>query len=195
MNYKVLIAATLAAATVAVVEASTVDEALPAPWFKNGQAPAVNECKAGVDTDIEKHGTPNLTLQCAATSVGFVSVMQNFAATDYLGKRVRFSALVKSQDIEKWSGLWMRIDATGRQGAAFDNMENRPVKGTSDWTPYSIVLDVPQNAEGVFFGALMLGKGQLWISDLRFEVVGADIPTTGTHANSGTKPGNLGLSR
>src|SRR5215471_12417687 len=130
MNYKALIAAMLAAATVAVVEASTIDESLPAPWYKNGQPPAFKECKAGIDTDIEKHGTPNLTLQCSATLDGLVSVMQNFAAADYRGKRVRFSALVKSQDVEKWSGLWMRIDDRGRQGAAFDNMEHRPIKGT-----------------------------------------------------------------
>jgi len=192
MNYKALIAATLAA-TVAVVQANALDESVPAPWFKNGQGPAAAECKAGIDTDLEKKGTPNLTLQCAMVEDGFVGVMQNFSASDYLGKRVRFSALVKSQGVEGWAGLWMRIDEAGHPGVAFDNMQGRPIKGTSDWTPYSVVLDVSPNAAGVFFGVLMSGKGQVWITDLRFDVVGADVATTG--ATQSNKPGNLSLSR
>jgi hypothetical protein len=195
MNYKALIAATLAAATMAVVQASTVDETIPTPWFKNGQPPAATDCKAGIDTDLEKSGTPNLTLKCLETIDGFVGVMQDFGASDYLGKRVRFSAQVKSQNVESWSGLWMRIDDKGRPNSAFDNMQRRPIKGTADWTPYSVVLDVSQNAEGVFFGVILTGKGQVWISDLRFEVVGNDVPTTGMSGPTGTKPGNLSLSR
>jgi hypothetical protein len=192
MNYKALIAAALAA-TVAVVQANTLDETVPVPWIKNGQPPASADCKAGIDTDLEKNGTPNLTLQCASTIEGFVGVMQSFAAADYLGKRVRFSALVKSAGVEGWSGLWMRIDDKNKPGAAFDNMQSRPIKGTTDWTPYSVVLDTSDASEGVFFGVLMAGKGQLWITDLRFEVVGTDVPTTGTSRS--TKPGNLSLTR
>jgi hypothetical protein len=196
MNYKALIAAALVA-TVVVVQAGTLDESIPKPWFKNGADPAAKVCKAGIDTAIEKAGTPNLTLKCDTKQDGFVGVMQTFAANDYLGKRVRFSALVKATDVEGWAGLWMRIDDKDRPNTAFDNMQNRAITGTSDWTPYSVVLDVSEKASGVFFGTLMIGKGQVWISDLRFDVVGADVPSTDVLGGKGgsTKPGNLSLSR
>jgi len=81
MNYRALIAATLAA-TVVVVQAGTLDDSIPKPWFKNGADPAAKICKAGVDTAIEKAGTPNLSLRCDTREEGFVGVMQNFIASD-----------------------------------------------------------------------------------------------------------------
>jgi len=197
MNYKALIAAALAA-TVVVVQASTLDESVPKPWFKNGAPPAVNLCKAGIDTAIESAGTPNITLKCDTKEEGFVGVMQNFVATDYVGKRVRFSALVRAAGVEGWAGLWMRVDDKDKPNSAFDNMQNRAITGTSDWTPYSVVLDVSQKAQGIFLGTLMIGKGQVWISDLRFDVVGDDVPSTdqlNASSKSANKPGNLSLSR
>ena len=191
MNYRVLIAATLVAA---VANASEVDTKLPQPWFKNGQPPAAEQCQAGVDAQLEARGTPNITLKCDSEIAGFVGAMQTFGAEKYRGQRIRFSALIKGEGIEGWGGIWMRVDDVGKPNAAFDNMQNRPVKGTADWTPYSIVLDASPNAQGIFFGTLMIGKGQLWISDLRFEVVDTTVPVTGQTMSS-TEPGNLQLSR
>ena len=190
MNYRVLIAATLVAA---VASASEVDPKLPAPWFKNGAPPAAEECEAGVDAQLEARGTRNITLKCEAEHEGFVGAMQMFSATSYRGQRVRFSALIKGESLEGWGGIWMRVDDTDKPGSAFDNMQDRAVKGTADWTPYSIVLDVSNNAQGVYFGTLMSGKGQLWISDLRFEVVDRTVPVTGPRQTGA--PGNLELSR
>lgn len=190
MNYRVLIAATLVAT---VASASEVDPQLPQPWFKNGQPPAAEQCAAGVDTQLEARGTPNITLKCESELAGFVGAMQNFNATKYRGQRIRFSALIKAEGIEGWGGIWMRVDDVGKPNSAFDNMQQRPVKGTVDWTPYSIVLDASPEAQGIFFGTLMIGKGQLWISDLRFEVVDTGVPTTGQVMQP--EPGNLQLSR
>jgi hypothetical protein len=41
---------------------------------------------------------------------GFGTLMQDFRAKQYVGKRVRFSAFVKSENVEGWAGLWMRVD-------------------------------------------------------------------------------------
>jgi hypothetical protein len=192
MNYKVLVAAALVAS---LANATTVDTTVPQPWFKNGQAPAVQACLAGIDAEIEARGTPNMTLKCDANVDGFVGVMQNFSAKNYLNKRVRFSALVKAQDVEGRAGLWMRIDDKGRAGAAFDNMQDRPITGTSDWTPYEVVLDASDNADGIFFGMLLGGKGQVWISGIRFEVVDSGVTSTQRVAPAvPSEPGNLGLT-
>jgi hypothetical protein len=76
--------------------AGDVDEHVPEPWFKNGQPPAMDQCRAGVDTALEQQGTQNLTLRCEASVDGFVGVMQDFSAENYLGKRVRFSASART---------------------------------------------------------------------------------------------------
>lgn len=62
----------------------------------------------------------------------YATVMQQFSADRFLGKRVRFAAFVKAQDVDGWAGLWMRLD--GRFGVTLklDNMQNRPIRGTSE---------------------------------------------------------------
>jgi hypothetical protein len=97
------------------------------------------------------------------------------------------------EGVEGWGGIWMRVDDVDKPGTSFDNMQNRPAKGTADWTPYAIVLDVSDNAAGIYFGTLTSGKGQLWITDLRFEVVGTDVPVTSPKMTD--SPGNLTLTR
>jgi hypothetical protein len=179
--------------------AAEIGEA-PQPWFKNGAKPAVEQCGGGVDTALEASGTTNLTLKCDTTVAGFVGVMQRLPPDTYRNTRVRFSALVKTENVEGWGGLWMRVDDVDKPGASFDNMQDRPIKGTSDWTPYSVVLDASANAQGVYFGTLMSGKGQLWIRDWRLEIVGADVPSTaratpGAAASAQAGPANLELAR
>jgi hypothetical protein len=190
MNYKVLVAALLAAA---VVEANALDPSMPAPWFKNGGGAAADSCKAGVDADLEAQGTGNLTLKCDEATEGFVSVMQNFSADHFLGKRIRFSALIKAEGVDEGAGLWMRVDDKNNPGASFDNMFDRAIKGSSDWTPYSIVLDSSPDAQEISIGALLSGKGQIWVRDLQFDVVAEDVATT--VSAPAKKPGNLELAR
>ena len=174
--------------------AGNVDEELPEPWFKNGQPPAKEQCLAGVDVELEQQGTRNLTLRCEEAVDGFVGVMQEFSAENYLGKRVRFSASVRTEGIEEGSGaIWMRVDDYRRPSSAFDNMRDRPLTGTEDWTRHSVVLDVSEEAQGIFFGTFLHGRGQIWIKDLKFESVGKDVPTTGQ--KKPTEPGNLELER
>jgi hypothetical protein len=75
---------------------------------------------------------------------------------------------------------------------AFDNMQDRPIKGTSGWTRHEIVLDVAPEATFVSFGILLNGAGQAWIDDLSVDVVAKDVPLTG-HALGAPhkKPVNL----
>ena len=73
----------------------------------------------------------------------------------------------------------MRVD--GPQGVlAFDNMQSRPIKGTADWKPCEVVLEVPGGATAIWFGLLLSGPGQVWFDDLQVEAVDATVPVTGT---------------
>ena len=86
--------------------------------------------------------------------------MQNVQADHYLGKRVRFSAFVKTERAQEWAGLWMRVDK-GTQTAAFDNMHDRPITASTNWQKYDVVLDVPEDATGISFGVLLSGSGEV----------------------------------
>ncbi len=149
----------------------------PKGWFIAGDQP--DKYESGLDMQSLRNGHPSAYLRSTSSSIhGFGTLMQEFRADHYLGKRIRFSALVRSADAQEWAGLWMRIDK-GTKSIAFDNMQNRPIRGTSDWKKYDVVLDVPGDATGIFFGVLLRGSGEVWLNDAKIEVVGEDVATTG----------------
>jgi hypothetical protein len=88
------------------------------------------------------------------------------------------SAYVKAEHVDDWSGLWMRIDGPENEMLGFDNMQDRAIRGTADWQQVAIILDVPQNSVDIAFGILLQGTGRVWIDNVRFEVVSADVPAT-----------------
>ena len=113
----------------------------------------------------------------------FATLTQCLKPEALRGKRVRYSGWMKSEKVEgdtSWAGLWMRVDGKDDKVLSFDNMQDRGVKGTTDWKKYEVVLDVPTDATGFCFGFLLAGKGTLWGDDLSFEVVDKDkVKTTG----------------
>jgi hypothetical protein len=117
--------------------------------------------------------------------------MQSINAQQYKGNKVRLSGLVKSEEVTGWAGLWMRVDK-GTEQLSLDNMQNRPIRGTTGWQRFYVVLDVPKDATGISFGILLSGPGQVWLNSMKFEIVGLDVPTTSPSEKSlPDKPVNL----
>lgn len=130
-------------------------------------------------------------LRCTADAPqGFGTAMQTIAADEHVGCRIRFAGSLRGDDVGGWSALWLRID--GPNGVeAFDNMQDRAVRGTTGWVSVEIVLDVAPQARAIAFGVLLSGAGAVDISGLTFEKVGTDVPTT---AQTRTEPVNLDFS-
>jgi hypothetical protein len=96
----------------------------------------------------------------------------------FIGKRVRLSGFIKGENVDQWVGFWMRVDGPNGHGVSFDNMEYRPIVGTTDWNKYDVVLDVPTSSVNIALGVLLVGKGKAWVDGVRFETVGTDVPVT-----------------
>lgn len=162
--------------------------AAPPGWLLSGSKPANYD--TGVDQSAAFASLPSAFLKAKADQEGFGTLMQKFGATNYLGKRVRLSGNLRSQSITRWAGLWMRVDGSGNppKMLAFDNMQDRPIKGTTDWQRYEVVLDVPDSAVAIAFGVLLDGPGEVWLNSTEIEILSTAIPTTG-HASASLPDG------
>jgi hypothetical protein len=153
-------------------------EPLPSAWQVTGdRAP---DYEAGLLPGITYDGEriAQLRLRPAiAEPAGFGALVQRIAAGRYAGRRVSFSAMVRVTEVSGWAGLWLRIDGPGGV-LGFDNMQDRALRGTSDWTEARIVLDVAEQAQVLLFGALLSRAGAVDLARLRFEEVGEAVPTT-----------------
>jgi hypothetical protein len=168
----------------------------PKGWFAAGSRP--KDYKMVLDRSVAHSGHVSAQLACVAPKpAGFGTLMQTFKPDAFRGKRVRMSGYVRSQDVADWAGLWLRIDGQSGEPLGFDNMQQRPIRATSDWKKYEIVLDVPDSAQAIAFGILLTGAGQVWIDDLDFEVVGKDVHTTASKPLDTTPsaPANLNFEQ
>ena len=135
---------------------------------------------AGVDPNVTMRGKPSGYLKSTKRKVdGFGTLMQDIAPDQYAGGRIRVSCHLKTLNVSAWAGLWVRVDR-GRDVSpiAFDNMEDRGIKGTTHWTECIIVLDVPARASNIAFGVLLSGTGTVWIDQMQFESVDHTVPVT-----------------
>lgn len=164
-------------------------------WFMAGTRPQDYEC--GLE-EVEGRRAAFIR-SVVRRAPEFGTVMQMILAEEYVGKRVRFSADVRSLDIRGWGGgLWMRIDGPSKGRAAhtlaFDNMHGRTILGSADWARVAVVLDVAPEAQAIGFGALLGGTGTLWFADVRFEIVGTEVPRTSLDQPRPSRPRNLDFS-
>lgn len=56
---------------------------------------------------------------------------------DFEGKTITLRGFLRTEDVTRYTGLWLREDAYGGP-VAFNNMSKHSVHGTTGWTEYSI---------------------------------------------------------
>jgi len=102
-------------------------------------------------------------------------------AAPYHGKRIRLSGYLKSKDVTTAGALELWVFDAKKNALAQDDMGGHPVFGTSDWTRYDIVSDVPEQAAVVHMQVTLRGSGTLWADGLELSVVGKDVPVNDDH--------------
>jgi hypothetical protein len=158
-----------------IESASSPNGAIPAGWIVhhgNGRGPGERMHRLGVDP--LHPGTVLIESILPAEIIGsqFATLMQSIDATDYRGRRLRLSAMLRGESADK-GAIWMRIEDAGGKTLAFENLfsrrEDGPISGTVDWTDRSIVLDIAPGAATLHFGVMLKGVGRLWACDFRLD--------------------------
>jgi hypothetical protein len=152
-------------------EKVSANEKLPDTWFQFGSGYILK-----IDNTEKKSGNNSILIEPPAEKPqnSFGSVAFTIPA-NYQGKEIELRGFLKLKNVsDGFAGLWLRID--GESGVLqFDNMQSRQIQGTSDWTQYSVKLPLPEEGNKITVGALLTGKGQLWVDDLQILIDGKDI--------------------
>lgn len=109
----------------------------------------------------------------AANTNGFSTIVKTIPM-DFTGKAIELRGFLRTEDVDGFVGLWVREDGE-TPSLAFDNMHARQLRGTTDWTSYSIQLPVIEGANKLAFGVLLSGKGKAWADDLELLVDGKPV--------------------
>jgi len=195
MDYRVFLAAPLA---VLVLSVGAAETRMPHDWepLKAAAPPfpaalSQPDYEIGLDPHDAAAGQPSLTVKSVGTlsaDHGNVGAAQQ-VIHGYAGKRLRLSAQVRSQGASTWAGLFLgegdnlllRNLASGvGAGEPRLPMGASSQSADSDWKDVSVVVQVPQDAGPVVLGVALVGEGQVWARNLRFDVVGEQVPVTTT---------------
>jgi len=94
------------------------------------------------------------------------------------GDTLELRGWLKYEGVTGFAGLWQRQDGESST-EHFDNMESRGLKGDADWAEYRVRLPLSPRTRDVTVGALLVGRGRVWVDDLQLYVDGkplADAP-------------------
>ncbi len=139
---------------------------LPKIWKIVGDGSA----KVFADTNEKQEGKNSILIDAEQT--GFKALMYTLPE-NYAGKKITLSGYIKTENVsDGFAGLWMRIDPE----VAFDNMQKTALIGTTPWKKYEITLEMsPKNTQKIVIGALLTGKGKMWVDNLKLSIDGKDI--------------------
>lgn len=167
-------------------------------WYPSTTAP---DYYVFIDTNEKHSGTKCASIKSIVDSPQpFGNITQSFEPDEYFGHRMRMTAWVKTKLVSGVAQLWLRVDGgkgwkSGEIAAGkFDNMNDRPILGDTEWQKYELVVDVDKDNTAIVFGLMLIGAGQIWLDDVSFEKVGTDVPLTGSYAGGlkkKTEPINL----
>ena len=173
---------------VALASISSAYAEAPVGWFMAGSAP--KDYEASIDKTTAATGKSSALIVAKPNAKGFGTLMQNLAPDSFRGSRWRLTGYMRTEDAVR-AQMWMRVDGADQQKAlAFDNMDWRPVRGTTPWQRYEIVLDVPQESIGIAYGFFLMQGGKVWGDGFKFEKVDNSVPTTSGPAGMPRAPVN-----
>ncbi|MCL1667876.1 S41 family peptidase [Elizabethkingia ursingii] len=122
-----------------------------------------------IDHQIKQDGKSSLLIEGSGEykAIG-IDLPEN-----YNGKSITLSGYIKTENVsDGFAGLWMRIDPK----IAFDNMQDRGITGTSEWKKYEVTLSLnPKETKKIIIGAILTGKGKMWVDNLSVTIDGKDI--------------------
>lgn len=182
MDWKVVVAAPLVAF---LVVASANEVVMPSNWSTASNGQGSQAYKMGVDPQVTWQGRRSLSIRSTvpAADVDYGAAIQYVSVYGYEGRRVRFSGMLKTEGITDWAGAFLQVTPLGGERYWGGGVDSEPPRGSgtgpgaTDWHPVSVVVDVPSTGT-LSMGLVLVGNGQAWLSALRFEEVGPDVPVT-----------------
>ena len=141
-------------------------------WRSSGTSPA--NYTTSLDEAERPSGRATIRLSGPNASKGkwIAYAHTDHDPTPYAGKRVRFTAKIKSEGVVQHAGPFIRAVGPDDRALKMDTQAGkRPVSGSLGWMSYTTIMDVPPQSMGLCVGIHLLGPGTVWIDDMRLEVV------------------------
>ncbi|MFA6572211.1 MAG: hypothetical protein WCT77_13365, partial [Bacteroidota bacterium] len=102
-------------------------------------------------------------------------VFQVIDASSFRGKKIRFSSDIKADLVPPYSQaqLGLRVNLSDKKPGFNGIMWDNPAK-INKWTNYSIETVVPEKAETINIGLVLIGDGDVWFDNTKLTICGSN---------------------
>jgi len=162
-------------------ESTKSNQALPDKW---GTFSLNKGYKVTSDSLVKHSGRRSMRMELSDTTGAsrYACISATIPAI-YEGKKIELRAWVKLEHVSDFMGLMLRIDNEDNDVLAFENLQQKRIKGSKDWALYSVKLNLPKDAVTIFAGPILAGTGKLWIDDVEMLIDGKDLSVANKKAN------------
>ena len=140
----------------------------PEGWFSYEHA-IEPSYKFVIDATNPHSGLRSLRIDNYGPDV-YGAVAQSLDAFGYAGKTARFSGWLRTREASEGGAVQTVTALMSGATLAHNFMEQAPVRGTTGWQRYTITLRIPAGTDRVEVGAMLQGKGSLWLDDVELQL-------------------------
>ncbi|WP_339865381.1 erythromycin esterase family protein [uncultured Algoriphagus sp.] len=150
-------------------EFDSAEQSMPKGWYKYGGFDIIKG---------EKESDGNIVGKVVSDENGKFGFIMNRFLANYAGDTIELTGRIKYEKVKDYVGLIMWIDGE-KSGyhLVFESMQNRHIRGSSDWTEYSVKVPYPPNAKYIYVGGILGKGGTAWFDDFMVKIDGKDIQT------------------
>ena len=123
-----------------------------------------------VDTTEPRSGARSLRIDNIGPEP-YGAVAQSVKTGPYVGKVAKLTAWMRTRDAKRQRRGAHAAGARGERHARAEFHARPAGEGHHPWTRYTLTLPIARNADSVEVGAMMRGKGSLWLDDVGLEFV------------------------
>ncbi|MCC9063586.1 S41 family peptidase [Flavobacterium piscisymbiosum] len=138
----------------------------PSDWFEWG------DLQTTIDSSNKISGNNSVSIK-SFESEKFGSIVYSIPNV-FTGKEITLEGYIKASNVSGQVGLLLRIDKDN-DAVEFNNMLSMDLKGTFEWTKYKITVPYHDDADAIYIGGLLTGKGKVWFDNFKVSVDGVNI--------------------
>ncbi|WP_375562681.1 S41 family peptidase [Bernardetia sp. OM2101] len=133
-------------------------------WQHNGVS--FNMEEEGIKDNPYKSVRINKTKNLDKSSE-FGNVLTSIDPAEFKGKEIKYEGWSKLDASSEGQGqFWIRVDKSDKEIGFFDNSRNNPIK-KDKWQKFELKGKIDINAKNLVFGCFLLGKGTLYVDNIK----------------------------
>lgn len=147
---------------------------LPKAWTKSGTWAGSYSMKIKPNEGLNNSNA--LQIESIGKNImGSGAVIQTISSSNYIGKRIKLSAYIKTENVNDFACLLLcsnqNLDELWNDDEVISEDKKTYLKGNHEYKKVESYLNVTDNFGNIVLGAMIKGEGKIWLDRFNLEII------------------------